>query len=154
MNRAKNLCDADIERIVEILDGWRGRLRWKLLIDEVEKRLFTRYTRQTLHAHARIANAFAHRRQELKGATGVTLKQTEFPELQLAFDRIERLSNECNRLKAENNLLLEQFVRWAYNAHLRGLDEQYLSQPLPDVNRHSDEPRKSRGLKSSAHKHG
>lgn len=152
MNRAKNLSDSNIERIVEILDGWRGKLRWELLIDEIEKRLFTRYTRQTLHAHARIANAFAHRKQELAGSTGNTLKRTELPELQLAFDRIERLTNECNRLKAENNLLLEQFVRWAYNAHLRGLDEQYLSQPLPDVNRHSDEPSKSRDLKSAAHK--
>lgn len=148
--RARNLTDADIEKIVEILDGWTGKLRWELLIDAIEQQLFIRYTRQALHKHARINNAFVNRKQELARTAGKTPKQVESPELQLALDRIERLANECSRLKSENNLLLEQFVRWAYNAHLRGLDEQFLNQPLPDVNRQADEPRRPRRTKATS----
>lgn len=150
MTRAKNLTNADIEKIVEILDGWTGTLRWELLINAIESRLYTRYTRQALHRHARITNAFAHRKQELSGSAGKASKQVASPELQLALDRIERLTNECSRLKAENNLLLEQFVRWAYNAHLRGLDEKFLNQPLPDVNRRADELRRPRRAKTTS----
>ena len=28
------------------------------------------------------------------------------------------------------DVYLEQFVRWAYNAHIRGLDKDFLNQPL------------------------
>jgi hypothetical protein len=45
------------------------------------------------------------------------------------------LTGENQRLKAENDRLLEQFVRWAYNASTRNLDEAFLSRPLPHVDR-------------------
>jgi hypothetical protein len=38
-------------------------------------------------------------------------------------------------LEEENRRLLEQFVIWAYNAHTRGLDKEFLSQSLPHVDR-------------------
>ena len=53
----------------------------------------------------------------------------------MALDRIAKLEVENRRLVSENNRLLEQFTRWAYNAHVRSLDKDYLSQPLPAVNR-------------------
>lgn len=135
MRRAKNLGDEDVAKIVEILDGWTGKLSWELFIDAIEKRLFARYTRQALHKHARIRDAFAHRKAELARSGDRPPKTASSPELQLALDRIERLTNENARLQAENTRLLEQFVRWAYNAHLRKLDEAFLNQPLPTVNR-------------------
>lgn len=52
-----------------------------------------------------------------------------------AMSRIARLEAENQRLEAENQRLLEQFVVWGYNAHTRGLDKDFLSQPLPRVNR-------------------
>jgi len=134
MSRAKNLRDEDIERIVEVLDGWSTKLTWELLIDAVEKRLFARYTRQALHKHARIKEAFAQRKAWLAGG-GRPRRAAASPELQLALDRIERLTGENERLKAENNRLLEQFVRWAYNAHTRNLDQSFLNRPLPEVDR-------------------
>jgi len=53
------------------------------------------------------------------------LKKAATPELQAAADRIARLEGENQRLRMENDRLLEQFVRWAYNAYSRGLDEQF-----------------------------
>lgn len=49
--------------------------------------------------------------------------------------KIDRLEAENQRLEAENQQLLEQFVVWEYNAHVRGLTKEYLSQPLPHINR-------------------
>ncbi len=135
MKRAKNLNDEDVARIVEILDGWSGKLTWELFIVAIEKRLFARYTRQALHKHARIKDAFSHRKATLASDGDRPRKTASSPELQFALDRIDRLTGEVERLKAENTRLLAQFARWAYNAHTRGLDEGFLSQSLPSVNR-------------------
>ena len=135
MSRAKNLRDEDVAKIVEVLDGWSGKLTWGLLIDAIEKRVFARYTRQALHKHTRIKDAFAHRKASLASSGERPRKMASSPELQLALDRIERLIGENERLEAENNRLLEQFVRWAYNAHTRNLDEAFLNRPLPKVDR-------------------
>ncbi|WP_295968053.1 hypothetical protein [uncultured Xanthomonas sp.] len=134
MSRAKNLSDEDVSRIVGILDGWSGRLTWDALLDSVEKHLFARYTRQTLHKHTRIQAAFEHRKRALAGGGVVLRKLKAVPEMQLAMDRIARLEGELQRVRAENTRLLEQFARWAYNASIRGLDEEYLNSPLPSMN--------------------
>lgn len=132
--RAKNLDDADIKLIVEILDGWSEKLTWDLLIDAIELRMHNRYTRQALHKHERIRNAFELRKEGLADGDGKT-RQVRSPELQKALERIARLEAENKRLESENEQLLGQFVRWAYNAHTRGLDKNFLNQQLPSVNR-------------------
>ena len=135
MTRSKNLGDGDILTVVKLIDGWSGPLTWKLLIAAVEKRLFNCYTRAALHKHARIAKAFSDRKLRLSEADDREERQSASPELHAANQRIDRLEAENQRLDGENNRLLEQFVRWTYNAGLRGLDHAYLSRPLPPVNR-------------------
>ncbi len=129
--RAKNLGDADIKLIVEILDGWSGKLTWELLIDAIQLRMHNRYTRQALSKHERIRHAF----DLIKKSDEVSVRQVSSPELQMALERIARLETENRRLESENNRLLEQFVLWAYNAHTRGLDHIFLDRPIPPVNR-------------------
>src|SRR5471030_1880693 len=128
MSRSKNLTPGAIEQIVSILDGWSEKLTWDLLIQAVARRLRGTYTRQALHKHERIKRAFVLRKQIL--STSVVTRKFINPESQVANDRIARLKGENARLQMENDRLLEQFVRWAYNAYTRGLDEQFLSQPL------------------------
>lgn len=132
--RAKNLDDANIKKIVEILDGWAEKLTWELLIDAVELRLHNRYTRQTLHKHERIKNAFELRKAALSDGDE-EIRIVRSPELQKALERIARLEAENKRLESENQQLLEQFARWAYNAYTRGLDSNFLNKSLPPVNR-------------------
>ncbi len=132
--RSKNLGDAEIKQIVEILDGWSGKLGWELLIDAIEIRMFNRYSRQALYRHERIRHAFALRKNELSGHDG-NVRRVTSPQLQIALDRIARLETENKRLDSENSRLLEQFARWAYNAHTRGIDHRFLNRPLPPVNR-------------------
>lgn len=132
--RGKNLGDAEIQTIVEILDGWVGVPTWEALIDDVALRLHCRYTRQALHNHERIRMTFVARKRS-------AISEPEQPrrrggkELQAALDRMARLETENARLERENNALLEQFVRWSYNAHCRGLTEDFLNRPLAPVDR-------------------
>lgn len=131
--RGKNLTDDAIEQIVRLLDGWSGKLTWDALADAIVARLHCRYTRQTLHKHERIKAAYALRKEALgKPSKGAPRGSGQLGE---ALARIASLEAENQRIEAENERLLKQFVVWAYNAHTRGLDEDFLSQPLPRVNR-------------------
>jgi hypothetical protein len=134
--RARNLNDADIKLIVEIIDGMKKELSWDALIQAVALRLGSTYTRQALHKHERIRAAFTHRKQRLAATPDKPEpKRPGSIELEKAQERIERLTAQNQRLEMENNRLLEQFARWAYNAHVRGLDEEFLNRPLPPVDR-------------------
>ena len=129
--RSPNLSDNDIEVIVELLDGWRGRLTWGLLIDAVERELQARYTRQTLHKHERISRAFqlkkeSERESPAREGRGMSV------EVQVLLDENARLKAENRRLADENEGLLEQFAVWASNAWMqKGMDEAALNRPLP-----------------------
>jgi uncharacterized protein (UPF0335 family) len=133
-SRARNLDDDAIARIVSILDGWKGRLTWETVIEAVDRHAHVRYTRQTLHKHERIRQAFAQRKKALQSGSS----EREIvgpPELRAALEHIARLEAENARLEAENQNLLGQFARWAYNANTRGFDRDFMNRPLPAVNR-------------------
>jgi hypothetical protein len=137
--RERNLDDKIVAAVVELLDGWSGRLTWDALIEALERREGLKYTRQTLHSHERIRLAFTvrkrnHSTEEAQSCEGAS------PELQIAMERIARLEAENRRLAAENNALLEQFARWAYNAQTRNLTADFLNKPLPAVDRDRSKP--------------
>jgi hypothetical protein len=135
--RSRNLDDAAISEIVGIFDGWTGPLSWKILIEAIEELTRVRYTRQALNNHARIKLAFSFRRESLQAA-GVPMRvDTATPEHAALLQVNARRDAEIGRLKAENARLLEQFVRWSYNANNRGVGEEVLNRPLPTVNRDS-----------------
>jgi hypothetical protein len=135
--RSRNLDHAAISEIVGIVGGCTGPLTWNILIEAINELTRVRYTRQALNNHARIKLAFALRRESLK-ATGVPVRvDTATPELAALLQVNARREAEIDRLKAENTRLLEQFVRWSYNANNRGVGEEDLNRPLPAVNRGS-----------------
>lgn len=148
--RSKNLTDDAISQIVRLLDGWTGKLTWDALIDAIVTRLHFRYTRQALHKHERIRAAYSLRKEAL-GAPKEKSEPHNSGPLVNALARITRLEAENQRLEHENQRLLEQFVVWAYNAHTRGLDKNFLSQPLPRVNR--DQTIQMKQKRSSSKKH-
>lgn len=129
----KHLTDSRIETVVGVLDGWRGKLTWNLLIDKLEP-LIGRYTRQALDRHQRIKDAYQARKEALSGREEGAVSATT-QEIQLLLDRIEGLKAKNERLERENNALLEQFVRWAYNAHTQGISQEQLNAPLPGTDR-------------------
>ena len=144
IKRSKNLSDGDIAEIVAILDGWSGKLSWELFIEAIAKRKHTSYTRQTLHKHVRIREAFSLRKKTLSNAPESSVSEDDVPpELRAALEYTARLQAENTRLKMENARLLEQFVLWAYNAHTHGLDHDFLARPIPKVSRGQSDARRS-----------
>ncbi len=141
VRRGKNLTDDAIQQIVRLMDGWEGKLTWEALIDAIVTRLHCKYTRQALHKHERIRAAYALRKESLGGQRQAAVRSGS-GQLTDVMARIARLEAENQRLDAENQRLLEQFVVWAYNAHTRGLNKEFLSQPLPRVNRDQTVPPK------------
>jgi hypothetical protein len=135
--RSRNLDDDTIDKVVGILDGWAAPLSWEALIEAIEELIRVRYTRQALNNHERIKLAFSLRRRALKGMGAPMRVTAKVPEVLALLQRNARLQAETVRLKAENTRLLEQFVRWSYNANNRGVGEEVLNRPLPDVNRNS-----------------
>jgi len=142
--RSRNLDDVTIGEIVGILDGWTGPLSWAALIEAIEELTRVRYTRQALNNHERIKLAFSVRREALT-AMGIPVRVgAKSPQVEALLQINARLEAQSTRLQAENTRLLEQFVRWAYNANNRGVREEMLNRPLPDVNRDSSLRRPTR----------
>ena len=127
----KRLSDSDVDAIIGIIDGWSGeQITWGSLIDAIERRLGFRLSRQALSSHSRIKLAFQTRKKGLRReappppSVASVLQQ-----------RLSRAEAELERLKAENAALLEQFVRWQYNAEAHGLGKEKLNNPLPAIDR-------------------
>lgn len=129
---AKHLSEADVEKIIGILDGWREKLGWETLCEACLPVVGTKPARQTLMKFARIKNAFIATKKRLK--VGIP-KLSAPPSMRVAIERIARLERENERLKRENIELLQQFVVWQYNAHIHGMSDRELGKALPKIDR-------------------
>ena len=132
--RSKNVDKGTIDTALSILDGWSGKLTWDLLCEALYRRVYIKYTRQTLNAHEEIKLAYkvAKSRPPPKIVNG---KRLYSPEEVIESDRNERLKGENERLKAELVNWQERYNRWVYNAYIKGLTEKDLEMPLPKIHR-------------------
>jgi hypothetical protein len=132
IRRSPNLTPDRIAVIEAIVRGWDGRLTWPALIQAISKKMHATYTRQALYQQERIRIAYeVHRSRTQDKGVGRPMS----PALKACADRIERLERENDELHKRESLLLEQFIRWQYNAAARGLSEEVLNGALPAVNR-------------------
>tara|TARA_R110002167_G_scaffold165887_4_gene362940 strand:+ start:101 stop:517 length:417 start_codon:yes stop_codon:yes gene_type:complete len=133
---AKHLTELDIDNILELLDGWDGKLTWVALCKRCPAVIGTEPSRQTLSSYPRILDAYKQLKLGGKGSAKSTSDNIPKPQsLAIAAQRIMRLSSENERLKRENRALLEQFTVWQYNAHINQLTEEQLNKPLPPIDR-------------------
>ncbi|MFZ7336594.1 hypothetical protein ACLS0R_10000 [Comamonas jiangduensis] len=140
--RAPSLSNDDLIKIVEIIDSWKGRLTWELLLDEIEIVVGSRYSRYTFYDYPEIQNAFGFKKnltkksETAKGQSKSREPSTpKDPRVAAALEQISRGLQKIKRLEHENSLLIEQFVRWAHNAQRKGLSIEDLNQPLSRVER-------------------
>ena len=131
--RSRNLNDDTIEKIVEILDGWSGSLTWNKLITEIELRLKDKYVRQSLAKHTRIKSAYHSTKQRISDEPDTRSKGSV--EIQVLQQEIAKLEAKNVRLNRENQDLLAQFARWAYNSYAKGVTKDDLDKLLPKVDR-------------------
>lgn len=133
--RAPDLTEERVKSVVDILDGWSGKLTWDLLLDAVEKSTGFRYSRFTFAEYPEIANAFSLRKDMLRGTWKGERSQPRDERVRAALEQVERYKAKAERLEKENQLLLEQFVTWATNAERKGVTMAMLNAPLPKPER-------------------
>ena len=133
--RADNLTKERIAKVLELLDMWRGKLTWELLIDELYKSVGIRYSRFTFQDHTEIVNAFKLRKDALRGTVPRERGAPRDEQVRAALATADRYKAKAVRLQKENELLLEQFVTWALNAERRNVSIEQLNAPLPKPNR-------------------
>jgi len=128
--RAPDLTPERIQVVLEMLDGWKGKLTWDLLITAVEKVTGIAYSRFTFSEYPEIANAFALKKEALRGTWKGELAVPRDARVRAALEQVDRLQATVDRLKQENTLLKEQFVTWAHNAERKGVTIMMLNAPL------------------------
>lgn len=133
---AKHLTLDDVEKIVALIDGFEYDLTWDHVVSQCEAKLGIKTTRQALSRRDRIKDAISLRKKTLKSNGGKYYARPN--SLDLAHQRLDRLAQENERLKLENQRLIERFLKWQYNAALRGVTEAMLDRPLPATDLASD----------------
>lgn len=134
-SRAPDLTDKLISMVLEILDGWKGKLTWELLLDSVALSTGHRYSRFTFAEYPQIANAFSFKKETLRGTISSSASEPRDERVRLALAQAARCKAKADRLEAENQLLIEQFVTWAINAERKGVTMDMMNAPLPKPNR-------------------
>lgn len=134
-NRAPDLTEERITKVIEMLDEWKGKLTWELLLRAVEKAIGYRYSRFTFAEYPEIANAFSLRKDALRGTLPRARGEPRDERLCAALAQVERYQAKIYRLEAENRLLTEQFVTWATNAERKGVTMDMLNASLPKPER-------------------
>lgn len=134
-NRAPDLTGERIAVVLEVLDTWKGKLTWELLLGAVEKATGHRYSRFTFAEYPEIANAFSLKKDTLRGTLPRSRGEPRDERVRAAVAQADRYKAKAERLDAENQLLLEQFVTWAINAERKGVTRDMLDAPLPKPQR-------------------
>lgn len=139
---AKHLTKTDVEAIIDTIHGWRDdKLTWEAICRTVVEVVGKKPTRQSLNTNKLIKEAYEVKKSGLK----INGPRTSTPSsLKVAAARILKQQCEIDTLKAKCSALLEQFVKWQYNAYKYGLKEHQLNDPLPRI----DRERTDKGLKS------
>jgi hypothetical protein len=134
----KHLTPLELSAIEDTLYSWEGAITWAGVCAKTEAIIGKSVTRQTLSGNSLIKRAY----DQVKARSNNPTKVTPSPSsLKNAADRITRLEAELAVLKSENSKLIERFLLWQYNAHIKGLTEAHLNKPLPKIDRErSDAP--------------
>lgn len=130
--RAPNLDDERVSKIVELLDGWSGALTWSLLVEAIEEKVGGRYARQALDRHVPIKDAYQQAKQRMGGEKQPSGQLTE-KEIRRRAGEYDRLTNEVARLEREGNNYAQQFARWVWNLRQMKISEDQLSRLDADL---------------------
>ena len=134
---AKHLTKNEVSIVIDAIDVWsEPKLTWNDICNTCEELIGRKPTRQSLNSNHQIKLAYTTKKETLK--KGV-VRQPVPSSLKAGADRIKRLESQIDRLKAENRLLSEKFTVWQYNAYTKGITEEMLNKPLPEIDRERTE---------------
>lgn len=124
----KHLTKKDEARIIKVIEDWsEPKLTWPLLVEACKTKLGISRARQSLMKIPAIDMAMKDRKAALKAPTE---KAGWIKDIQKANERIEKLTEANQQLKAVNQKLLERFKIWQANADMYGVSQKQLDHPL------------------------
>ena len=132
MPRSPNLDNVRIRVIVDLVRRLPGTPTWARIVRAIGEETGAAYTRQALQAHAPIKAAYDSRR---RGDPAAPAGPRLSARARSALDRDARMREEIIELRRQLDAYHERFVRWAHNAHARGLTESIFERDLPPINR-------------------
>ncbi len=124
-----HLTKKDEARIIKLIEEWsEPKLTWPLLVEACKTKLGISRARQSLMKLPAVDMAMKDRKAALKTPTE---KAGWIKDIHEANERIEKLTEANQRLKAVSQKLLERFKVWQANADMHGVSQTKLDQPLP-----------------------
>ena len=123
----------NLPKITRELDRWNGKLTWPLFCARVAAVLGVEsISRHTMYQYPAVVERFQQRQRDLREATKSVPRDFT---LEIAVKRVADLEAQVKRLQETNNLLLDQFRRWQYNAFANNVRLDALDRALPEVDR-------------------
>lgn len=123
-----HLTKNDEIRIIRLINDWsEPKLTWPLLVDACKAKLGISRARQSLMKLQAVDMAMKDRKASLKAPTE---KPGWLKDIHQANERIEKLTEANQQLKAVNQQLLARFITWQANADMHGISQKMLDRPL------------------------
>jgi hypothetical protein len=121
------ISERHLDAICKLVDESMRPMTWDEIVDEAEKEFGHRWTRQGLEKHDRIKAAYLARRDS------PAKKQAIDPAVALLTDKVERQTQEIERLKQLVGSYKDLFIRYQANAHARRISPAELEAALPAI---------------------
>lgn len=127
--------------MVEMLRTWPKNepFKWESICKGAQSILGYEPTRQALHKKPALVNAYEVKKKFLRSEADRLSKVTRPRTTLDAMERIAKLQEENEQLKAEVQRMAEIANRFIHNATLWGLSRDKLMAPLPEKKKSRDE---------------
>jgi len=129
----KAITDKDVQLMVEMIRNWPKNqpFKWETICTGARTILGYVPTRQALHKKPAVMNAYDVKKKHLRSETDKLNKITRPRTTLEAMERIAKLQEENDHLKAEVRRMAEIAQRFIYNASIKGFTREQLMRPLP-----------------------
>lgn len=126
------ITDEDVRLMVEMIRNWpKGEpFKWVSICKGSKSILGYEPTRQGLHKKPALVNAYKVKKKQLHSEVDMLKKVTRPRTTLEAMERIAKLQEENDQLKAEISQMAEIAQRFIYNASVHGLKREQLMKPL------------------------
>jgi len=130
----KTITESDVRSIADMIRDWPKSepLNWDSICKGSKSIIGYEPTRQALYKKTAVVNAYQVKKKKLRSEIDKLSKVARPRSTLDAMERIARLQEENDQLRAENQKMAEIANRFIHNASMKGLTRAQLMIPLPE----------------------